>query len=141
MAISYIYPPTNEPVEKERWRWVVFYTDGSKLEQFEVKAGKAIFHRFGEIDQSRVYKMMLVHDTHLPIIMYPPEGSKLVHAYVKGVYKIKAGDDHVAEVKEQGYKFGYIYSGNDYGVLIEWTDAVRIISDFNAVLDIEGKYN
>ncbi len=82
MAIKYIYPPTGEFSLKEPWEWVAVYKDGTTLEQFEAKAGVATFHRFAEIDQSRLahFKMIGSNGQQLSIL-FDSEGMKLVHFY------------------------------------------------------------
>jgi hypothetical protein len=100
MAINYIYPPTGETVTKEPWRWVAIYADitgyedepdadgnpipiynYSQLEQFEVKDGAATFHKFAEIDASRLVEFRLVHDSFNPVTVIIPKDAEPVHFY------------------------------------------------------------
>lgn len=81
MAIKYIYPPTGEATDKEPWFWRANYNDGTKLEQFEVSPGTAIFHRFAEVDANKLQSLTLEHNTYSPItIVFDPEAQP-VHFY------------------------------------------------------------
>lgn len=83
MAIAYKYPPTGEIVEKEPWRWVAVFKDGSSLEQFEVKDGQAIFHQFrGEIlPRGDLDIFKLIHDSYPEVAVKIPAGAEAVHFY------------------------------------------------------------
>lgn len=133
MAIQYIHPATGETTNKERWHWQVIYKDGTILDQFSVTANGAVFHRFAEIDQSRLGQLRLVQDNHAPIIIDLPDGAKPVHFYTTAVIQIPTPDgEHTITSSYKGYKFGYRYKGNDYGVLINHDDSIHIINDFKA---------
>jgi hypothetical protein len=134
MAIAYIDPATNGPVEREPWRWVAIYNDGSRLDQFEVMPGKAVFHKFADIDKDKVSQFRLEHDTQAPIIIRPPKGAKLVHAYTTAVkQELTADGEYQVTNTYRGYKFGYVLDGNDYGIFIDHDNSVNIINDFKTV--------
>ncbi len=140
MAIAYKHPATGEPVERERWRWIVQYNDGTRLEQFEVKDGKATFRPFSDIDQEQVKIFSLVHDTYRPVKMYPPKGAKLLHCYVNGQYNVPLDDgEHTSVIKERGYKLGYFIDKHFSGVLIDHDDTIRILHNPDVLL-AEGVY-
>lgn len=68
-----------EKVNREEWRWEATYTDGSVIKQFDDNTG--LFHQIGEIDQSRLHSLKMVHD-ELPsvVLLFEPE-MKLIHKY------------------------------------------------------------
>ena len=81
MAIAYRYEPTGEVVEREVWTWKAIHKDGSTLEQFEVSPRGAFFHRFAEIDKSKLIAMQLCHDTFGTISVDIDEYSEPIHFY------------------------------------------------------------
>lgn len=70
-----------EIVERERWRWVAHYKDGTKLQQFDDDA--VVFHQFREIKQSEVESFQMVSDKNPEGInlLIPPQGADLIHFY------------------------------------------------------------
>lgn len=72
-----------EIVERERWRWVAHYNDGTILRQFEDDTGT--FHQFWEIDQSKVESFQMVSDKNPEglNLLIPPQGADLIHFYRK----------------------------------------------------------
>ncbi len=70
-----------EVVQRERWRWVANYKDGSTLHQFDDETG--IFHQFREIDQSKVESFQMVSDKNPEGInlLIPQDQADLIHFY------------------------------------------------------------
>lgn len=68
-----------ELVNREIWRWVAEYHDGTVLKQFDDETG--LFHQFAEIDQENLKVFRMVHD-ELPahVLIFEP-GMKLIHFY------------------------------------------------------------
>lgn len=81
MAIAYIHPSSGDTVEREAWRWVALYDDGTKLEQFEVSGGKAVFHQSNEIDDTKLIELHLIHDMLPEIVIAFPKGAQPIHLY------------------------------------------------------------
>ena len=140
MAIAYKDPSTNEPIERERWRWVCYFKDGTTLEQFAVEDGKGgVFHRFAEIDQLKLHEFHMVHDVYKPIIIKLPEGASLVHYYTTSFIQTLSPDGiHTITSKYKGYKAGFKLNGNDHGVLIDHDDTIAVISDFKGANIAQG---
>lgn len=83
----------------ERWAWEVFYTDGSAFKQFD-DAG--IFHRFNEIDQSRIMTFRMTNGERFIDIQWNPS-YKLIHFYRHRWLNFGTNE----EVRLQYYCFGY----------------------------------
>ena len=72
-----------EQVVRERWRWVAYYLDGTKLQQFDDEAG--VFHQFAEIEQSKIESFRMVSDKNPEgIDLLIPQGADVIHFYRKG---------------------------------------------------------
>lgn len=113
MAITYIYEPTGEKVDKVDWRWVAVYNDGTVLEQYELRDGQAFFHRFAEIDQSKLADFLMVHDTLATVTLrFDPATMKLIHFYRNQILHVRLHDGiHQEQRKERLYYFGYEQDG------------------------------
>lgn len=70
-----------EIVNRERWRWVAHYKDGTKLQQFDDEAG--VFHQFREIDQANLEAFQMVSDKNPEGIslLIPQNQASLIHFY------------------------------------------------------------
>lgn len=88
----------DELVEKEAYCWEVVYTDGSILKQFD---DLGVFHRFAEIDQSKLYAFKMVGEKTYTILFEP--GMKLIHYYDN--YRLHVNTPQ--EVSFRVYCFGY----------------------------------
>lgn len=106
MTYKYLNTETNEyeELEPEVWRWEAVYHDGYILKQFD---DKGMFHRFGEIDQSRLFAVRMVHDTHSPHTMLFPAGAKLIHFYRNIVFEASTPNERHIRL----YCFGYEKDG------------------------------
>lgn len=95
-------------VASQPWRWEAHYEDGQVLCQFNDNTGR--FHRFAEIDQSRLvrFKMVSVH-TKQEIVMDFKQGDKLTHKYVRGLVHIPANDQ--GDLYKHHYFF-YVFGVN-----------------------------
>lgn len=121
MAIAYKYPPTDEVVAREQWRWVAHYNDGTFLEQFGVSAKGAIFHRFAEIDVDKLQRLELVHDTCRPVVVFVPEGGKPIHFYRHRILNEEIIDNVTKEKQNRQSKLKYYCVGfevNDQATLV-----------------------
>ena len=107
------YKYTNEKgeveiIEKEKWCWGAIFEDGSELRQFD---DKGIFHRVGEIDQSKLSMFVLYKDgdESKRIDMPFQKGMKLIYKYrnIRPYYL-----DHFVKVYILGYKFESRYAFN-----------------------------
>lgn len=85
-------------VDKEKWCWEAYYTDGSFLKQFD---DGGWFHQFSEIDQSRLKVFKMVGDGCHTLLFSPK--MKLVHYYKR--YVLNFGT--VNEKRFTAYVFGY----------------------------------
>lgn len=67
-------------VTREKWSWQAHYDNGTSLDQFD-KHGR--FHRFAEIDQSRLKYFRMVSDQTDGVftIKFEPKSMKLIHFY------------------------------------------------------------
>lgn len=102
---DYFNSETNksERVAREIWRWEAIYADGTELKQFDDETKK--FHRFAEIDQSKLHVFKMVSD-QLPqgfAMIFDPATMKLVHYYRNTVLRATQAD----EAKIRTYCFGY----------------------------------
>lgn len=94
-----------EEIQLEDWIWEATYEDGTLLRQFD---SNGVFHKFNEIEQSRVAQWTLKHvQTGGTINILVPEGSKLIHMYKRFRY------DHGGPNERRGtvYVFGYQKKG------------------------------
>lgn len=111
MAIKYIHPQTDEAVRKEPWRWAAFYNDGTELRQFEITSKGGEFRPFSSINQDRIVKFVLEHDTYQPITIFPPPGGKVEHFYINKVLRtervLNDGQKVVDETRIRLYAIGY----------------------------------
>jgi hypothetical protein len=133
---TFINPDTGkeEVVEPVRWRWVVYYADGTILKQYDDRPDSysGIFHRFAEIGQhdSPVIYFQMVSD-HNPqgFKLAIPNGADLIHFYRN--FKL-AG--------EKEWKRAFIFG---WKVLIEGKVFKRLIAirpdDTIALLDDDGR--
>ena len=141
MAIRYIYPPTGEPVTKEPWRWVAFYNDGTTLAQFEVKAGQATFHKFAEIDQSKLANFMMTHDTHPTLTLrFDPDTMELIHFYRNQILNVPIAEGQLNETRhERLYYFGYKdKAGQSHLTGVLPNGSVIISNDHDHIVDLTG---
>lgn len=146
MAIAYKYPETGEIVTREQWRWVAFYNDGTKLEQFEISNGSAIFHRFAEIDTDKLCKLELVHDTCRPVVVFIPSGAKPIHFYRHRIINSEIIDNVTGEKmnREEKLKFyciGFEIDGNAFLVFVDEFGAIELTNDkdhFNHIGENNG---
>jgi hypothetical protein len=101
-----------EEVSLEKWIWGVVYEDNKEIHQFEVTPeGRGVFHRVGEVDQSRIKLWVLFKPgTEKRIDIVLPKGAKIIHKYRK--YRLDIGT--IAERCETVYIFGYKYKGKEY---------------------------
>lgn len=97
----------DEIVLRELWEWEAIYNDGTNLKQFEDVEGQehGIFHRFAEIDQSKlhVFRMTSTHSPQIYDLIFYPESMKLIHFYRHNI--LNAGTPE--EVRLKAYCFGY----------------------------------
>ncbi len=92
-----------ETVQREKWRWVAIYNDGSEVRQFDEATGR--FHQFKEIDQSKLKTFRMISDKN-PIgfyLLFQPEHMKLIHFYRNVVFNYESKD----RTKIKLYVFGY----------------------------------
>ncbi len=75
-----VFTFNGQPVSPEAYGWQAFYSDGSSLLQFD--GATMLFHRFSEIDQSRLrtFKMVSADGTKNLLLDFS-EGMKLIHYY------------------------------------------------------------
>lgn len=111
---KYIEPATGEEVELERWRWEAYYKDGTLLKQFDkIDEETGVFHRFAEIDQSRLKTFRMVNDSgRILTLLFKSETQKLIHKYRSHIQKVIASypdkpDEVVNEITFRSYFFGY----------------------------------
>jgi hypothetical protein len=58
------------------------------------------------------------------------------------VYNVPLHDgDNSAIIQERGYKVGYQLDGKSYGILVGPDDSIRLLHDFDILLDADGKYD
>lgn len=130
MSDSIFYAENGDVVQEERWKWVAEYTDGSYLHQFDLSDNR--FHRFAEIDQSRLRAFWMVSDTAQPIvILWKPE-YKLIHFYRQLILHI-GGPDYK---RVQLYCFGYQVDSIKNIFVILPDDRVFVVDDVSK-LDVE----
>lgn len=151
MAIDYIHEPTGDKVAKEPWRWVAIYKDQvgvdddnqpvyqyTTLSQFEVVSGQARFHKFAEIDQSRLCEFVMEHDKHPKRhLMFDPETMELQHFYRNMVLRDFLEDGiHTVERRERVYCFGYKQNGEYHltALLPNGADVIANRLDFVVVV-------
>jgi hypothetical protein len=95
-----------QKVTGELWRWRAIYENGSVLHQFNDATGR--FHRFAEIDQSRLIRFEMYSNFHTHIYAFNfPQGAKLVHKYIKGRIQVPLENDEVFNYDYQFWVFGY----------------------------------
>lgn len=94
-----------EQVERETWRWVAVYRDGTELHQFDDATGE--FHQFSEIDQSRLGVFRMVHDELRPVaIPFEPTSMKLIHFYRRINLNVGTEDEQHFTVYMAGFERG-----------------------------------
>ena len=83
--MQYIFynPKTNkkELVNIVRWKWVAYFQDGTKLEQYD---NNGIFHQFAEIKKYRspvIYFQMISDKNLYGYKLAIPKGADLIHFY------------------------------------------------------------
>jgi hypothetical protein len=112
-----------EEVIRERWRWEALYNDGTSLLQFDDETGT--FHRFAEIDQSKLDLFRMVSDGKPGIsFVFYPERMKLIHYYRHTVWE--AGEN---ERREKEYVFGWQTRSRKYLLAIRPDDSVLVFDD------------
>ncbi len=98
-----------EEVELEKWMWGVVYKDGTELHQFD---NDGIFHRIGEVDQSKVtmftlYQPETANDGRIDIIIPEDKEVALIHKYRNVVFNAGTPEEH----RKRIYIFGYKVKG------------------------------
>ena len=103
-----------EEVELENWIWGAVYTDGTELHQFD---DNGVFHRIGEIDQSKVSMFVLYQpegkgDGRIDFIVPKDEDGNLkevalIHKYRNIVFQAGTAE----ETRRRIYIFGYKVKG------------------------------
>ncbi len=92
-----------ENVQREKWRWIAIYDDGSELRQFDEATSR--FHQFKEIDQAKLKTFRMISDKN-PIgfyLLFRPKEMKLIHFYRNVVFNYESKD----RTKIKLYVFGY----------------------------------
>lgn len=117
----------NNPVEPEKWCWVVLYSDKTALEQFDMLNEK--YHYFAEIDQSRVeaFGLVSIRTDGVKQLFKPiPNGAKLIHYYDNIIQQPLGG----TAIHHRLYCFGYELGKEKHIWTVLPTDVV-----------VEGKIN
>ena len=146
---KYIHTETQEEVDLEKWRWEAYYLDGSVIKQFDkLDDEHGEFHRFVEIDQSRLHLFKMVSDNpqyHFTLL-FDPSYMKLVHFYKNSVKSVQAIDmngnmETIGEpLMSRGYMFGYESRGHKHFIFITPSGEIVITDDSDKVaLTIETK--
>lgn len=112
-----------EKVEREAWRWLVVYHDGTTLSQFDIATG--LFHQLKEIDQSKLKIFSMVHDELPPQVLLFEPGMKLIHLY----RRLRLNDN---QVKQTWYIFGY-ERGKEKRFTVITPNEIVNTSDYNNV--------
>jgi hypothetical protein len=144
MAIQYIHQPTGDIVQREIWRWVAIYADGSALRQFELADGRAIFHKFAEIETDKLFIFRLEHDTEQPIDVLIPHAAKPIHYYKHTIarheQRHESGQSITWEDRIKWYVIGYELDGRKSLIVV--TDKnEKILTDDPDRLQIKNKGN
>lgn len=116
-----------EYVNLERWRWEVYYTDGTSLRQFEEDL---TFHQFKEIDQTKISVFRMVTADKPPIVFYWLPGRKLIHFY-RNIF-LRYGTPE--EVKVKLYCFGYEDQHTKVIFVIMPGDEILIVDDVDKII-------
>jgi hypothetical protein len=128
MAITYIHRETGDKVAKEPWRWQAQLSD-SELNQFEIKDGQALFHRFSEIDFSKLGVLKLINDHYPAIEVRIPKGAKPIHYYKNAILRhtqtLNDGETVNWEERVKWYVIGYQLDKQK--TVLAVTDANKII--------------
>lgn len=134
--MNYIDKQTGEVVELERWAWEAVYHDGLLLKQFDkIDDEHGEFHRFAEIDQSRLWYFHMVNDAGKKLtLMFRPGTMKLIHKYRNHIQVTEVlGKDGVTtiqnEIRQKAYFFGYEESGKKFIIFIAPNDEVIFTDD------------
>jgi hypothetical protein len=112
--MDYIYNDKEKgtiPAPVERWVWGVIYTDGTELKQFD---DEGIFHRFAEIDQSKVQMfIMYLHSNPFKRIDMPisPEAPVQLFHFYRNIVKQTLIGEEVKEERVRLYVFGWKEKG------------------------------
>jgi hypothetical protein len=113
-----------EDVIRERWRWEAIYNDGTSLLQFDDQTGT--FHRFAEIDQSKLDYFRLIHDEKPSVgFIFYPERMKLIHYYLNTV--LDKGGENERYIKE--YNIGWQTKSRKYIIQVREDDSILISDD------------
>jgi hypothetical protein len=136
MAIKYIHPLTNEAVQRETWRWVALYNDGTTLEQFAVEDRGAVFHQSPEIDTSKLQSLELVHDIYPKLTIDFPAGAEVVFFYRRTtaqdiLHGVTPAEDTITRTRKYKRTFIGFRKGTDY-----WLVSV---DDYNNVIFTSDK--
>lgn len=123
------------PVRLERWRWIVYFDDGTELMQFDPNTKE--YHFFAEIKETgkKVTSFKMVsEDNPRGINLLIPEGADLIHYY--RVQKLNVGTSNYLEVKF--YIFGW-------KILFEGRSVKRLLriypDDFIEIMDDDNREN
>lgn len=114
---KFIRDGKEELVEPEVWQWQAVYTDGSVLKQFD---DNGYFHRFREIDQSRLFAFKMVSPQFTFTILWE-KGMKLIHYYEN--YLLNDG-----KIKIRLYCFGY-QKGKEKRIFVILPNNEMVITD------------
>lgn len=114
-------------VELEKWVWQAMYKDGTYLNQFDIEAGRKVFHQFREIDREKVQEFALVSvKTGQRISFKVGPEMKLIHFYRRVRLYYESPETFTL------YVFGYEIkqSGrNQKQLFVVWPDDMITIED------------
>jgi len=116
-----------ETVQPERWQWVVQYTDGTLLRQFDPDSG--LFHQFNDIDQSRIHSFSMVCEGLPPFIIAWNPAYKLIHFYMNYIFDANGPNQHSYRV----YCFGYQHNGTKTIMCIMPDNGIVVTDDVNKI--------
>ena len=122
-----------ENVQREKWRWIAIYDDGSELRQFDEATG--LFHQLQEIEQAKLHIFKMVSDEN-PIgfqVLFNPMEMKLIHLYRNIVFDYMSKNP----TKVKLYIFGYerIVQPGHLGIDWETIDYSRNETNENKIKD------
>ena len=114
MAVTELYPEV-----KEEWVWEALYEDGTVLKHID---GQTV-HKFSEIDQLKLTRFRMVHETRAPITIHWRPGLKLIHFIRHRIVHTTGG-----ELRYSLYCFGY-QEGSSKTIMVIAPDGSLIITD------------
>lgn len=130
LTTSYVfYNELGEPeyVNKERWQWEVYYTDGTALKQFD---DDLTFHQFREIDQTKISIFRMINGEKPPIVFYWLPGRKLIHFY-RNIF-LRYGTPEETKIKL--YCFGFQDENTKVIFVILPGDEIVIVDDVDKLV-------